>query len=301
MNYAKGNEVAESCRSFCRELATISGLSIYFLPEALKEIEKQLPYEPTLGCPLLGNSGLRCEECRHFLRSFLAKLQSDTDGAAVAEICPAGLQIAALRLPSSSSCDVLVAGQVLPSLPSADAVQRLRRKLGAEVDFEYLCYRYASIPCVRESQFKHLILLLQTFAHLLSQLPSQQLTHKGRDHMSECVKRALEEIHLRYCHGATPRQVAEKAGVTYRHLTRTFKRETGHTIGKYLTRLRVARMADLLHNSRSSVGEATFASGFQSISAGYRAFHEITGETPSAYRKHPAGPEIGEKNVFRGV
>lgn len=305
MNNATGNEVAGSCRSFCRELSNVTGLRIYFLSKVLRKREESLPSEPALGCPLLGDSGLQCEACPRFLRSLLTELESKPDHEVVTNDCPAGLQLAALRLPSSLSGDVLLAGQVLPGLAHPDAVHRLRRRLGhkcnAVVDFEYLSYRYASVPCIRPERFKHVILLIQAFIHLLSQLPSHQLTGNALDEMSDNVKRALRELHLRYCDNLTPGEVAGRVGVTPRHLTRSFKRETGHTVGQYLTHLRIAHMADLLRHSHTSVSEASFASGFQSISTACRAFHRIMGESPTTYLSHPETGETHEETLHWGV
>jgi len=305
MNFPTSNEVAGSCRSFCRELATVTGLRIYFLPNALQDQEAHLPNAPPLGCPLLGDSGQGCEDCCRFLRSLLTDLESKPDHDFVKKICPGELQLVALRLPSSSNRDVLLAGQVLHALPSPNAVHRFSRKMRhrnrAEIDFEYLSYRYASVPQIRPQLFDHLILLLNSFIHLLSQLPSQQLTGNAPDEMSECVKRSLELLHLGYCDHLTPGEVAAQAGVTPRHLTRTFKRETGQTVGQYLAHLRVAHMADLLRHSHASVSEAAFASGFQSISAACRAFHKIMGAPPTLYLRNPGRNENPIENVYWGV
>lgn len=278
------------CRSFFEEFAALTGLKLYFLAEALKKEDAVLPREVFLGCPLLGGTGFSCEECPGTFHNLLSELKSNPDRDWVSRICPAGLSIAILRLPSGTSQDALLVGQTLPELPSPNAVHQLRRKLGhrndAELDFEYLCHRYASVVCMDPEHFEHVLKLMNSIRNLLTQLPSQLLPGNGRNEMSPFVKKALEELHLHYCEDLIPGELAGRVGVTPRHLARTFKDETGQTIGHYLKRLRVAHMVDLLRHSHASVNEAAFASGFQSISAAYRAFHQVTGEAPTHYVDH---------------
>ena len=67
-------------------------------------------------------------------------------------------------------------------------------------------------------------------------------------------------------------------------LCAAFKRETGTSIGAYITRCRIDRACDLLSDGRRSVGEVARAVGYERHSSFTVAFEREVGCPPSAWR-----------------
>ena len=81
-------------------------------------------------------------------------------------------------------------------------------------------------------------------------------------------------------------EVARMLGMSAAAFSRFFHKETGRTFQRYCNEVRVARVcADLAGTSERNIAEAAFAAGFQNLANFGRRFREITGLTPSEYRK----------------
>jgi transcriptional regulator GlxA family with amidase domain len=88
-------------------------------------------------------------------------------------------------------------------------------------------------------------------------------------------------------HYRRPLDVAELARIAYvseAHFIRTFKATFGETPHRYLQRRRVERAMFMLRETDLSVTEVCFDVGFLSLGTFSRTFHEIVGQSPSAYR-----------------
>src|SRR5690242_17084356 len=79
--------------------------------------------------------------------------------------------------------------------------------------------------------------------------------------------------------------LARIACVSPAHFIRTFRATFGETPHRYLQRRRVERSMFLLRESDRSVTDICFDVGFSSLGTFSRTFHEIMGESPTAYRK----------------
>jgi AraC family transcriptional regulator len=69
------------------------------------------------------------------------------------------------------------------------------------------------------------------------------------------------------------------------HFLRSFKRSFGEPPHRYWTGRRIERAKTLLANPRASITEIAFDVGFGGTSAFSAAFHRITGQTPTDYRR----------------
>jgi transcriptional regulator GlxA family with amidase domain len=84
--------------------------------------------------------------------------------------------------------------------------------------------------------------------------------------------------------------LARVANVSPAHFSRQFRQTFGESPHRYLQRRRVERAMDLLRETERSVTEICFDVGWGSLGTFSRTFHEIVGESPSAYRTRFAGP-----------
>lgn len=78
--------------------------------------------------------------------------------------------------------------------------------------------------------------------------------------------------------------IAAAAGYSRHHFVRTFRAAYGETPGRYLTRRRIERAADLLRSANLTVTDVCHAVGFASLGTFSRTFSELMGESPTAYR-----------------
>lgn len=83
----------------------------------------------------------------------------------------------------------------------------------------------------------------------------------------------------------------ESYNVTY--YTDWFKQQTGFSPSFYLRCIRINKAKELLINTNFSVMEIAVMVGYSSNSTFTRAFHNITGMTPKAYRECPCFQQIG--------
>ena len=80
-------------------------------------------------------------------------------------------------------------------------------------------------------------------------------------------------------------QVAASLGISEGHLSHVFKRETGRTLGSYVTDYRIQRAKELLRDCRSKVYEVAEAVGYRDITYFSAAFKKAAGMSPSEYQK----------------
>ena len=79
--------------------------------------------------------------------------------------------------------------------------------------------------------------------------------------------------------------VCAAVGLSERSLRRQFVQATGMTWQEYRRTNRVLRAMALLVESGHTVVETATAVGFESLSVFNRAFRDLTGEQPTAYRR----------------
>ena len=79
--------------------------------------------------------------------------------------------------------------------------------------------------------------------------------------------------------------LAARAGLSERHLTRVFASEMGMTPARFVERVRVEAARDLLESSRLKLPVVADRSGFGSVETMRRAFLRITGVGPGEHRR----------------
>lgn len=80
-------------------------------------------------------------------------------------------------------------------------------------------------------------------------------------------------------------QIAAKLGLSEGHLSHLFKKETGCTIGSYLTRCRIQKAMTLLAQRRMKVYEVAEAVGYRDIAYFSSTFKKIVGMSPTEYQE----------------
>jgi transcriptional regulator GlxA family with amidase domain len=87
-------------------------------------------------------------------------------------------------------------------------------------------------------------------------------------------------------------RLAQIAEVSEAHFIRTFRATFGETPHRYLQRRRVERAMFLLRTTDRSVTDICFDVGFSSLGTFSRTFHDVLGESPTAFRQRGPMPVV---------
>lgn len=110
----------------------------------------------------------------------------------------------------------------------------------------------------------------------------------------EAVAAARRWIEDNYARPVRIGEVAAAAHLTGRTLLRRFRRAVGRTPAQYLQAVRIERAKRLLETGGESTGEISSMVGYADATAFFKAFRELTGLSPGAYRRRfglSGGPE----------
>ncbi|MBQ4141695.1 MAG: helix-turn-helix domain-containing protein [Clostridia bacterium] len=102
--------------------------------------------------------------------------------------------------------------------------------------------------------------------------------------MSEHVSRAVLYMSKNYRAQIGVSEVAAAAHISEKYLRELIKKETGKSVQRYLTDLRLSAAKTLLSNSKYNIGEVANLSGFGEYRNFVRIFKERYGITPTEYR-----------------
>jgi len=98
-------------------------------------------------------------------------------------------------------------------------------------------------------------------------------------------KRVAEFIAEHLAENVSLGTLADLARLSPYHFLRSFKRSFGEPPYRYTTRRRIEHAKALLANPRAAITEIAFDVGFSGTSAFSAAFHRVTGQTPTDYRR----------------
>lgn len=105
------------------------------------------------------------------------------------------------------------------------------------------------------------------------------------DNISPEIKEIIHYLHINYRKPITIGELTKVFHINRTTLTERFAKETGYTIIKYLTRLRINLASMILRDTELSVSEIIEKVGFNNLTHFGRTFQKYTGFTPSEYRK----------------
>ena len=100
---------------------------------------------------------------------------------------------------------------------------------------------------------------------------------------SQAAARAINYLHAHFGDAVTIDDLARIAGITPRHMIRSFRAATGLPPHAWLRQLRVRKATRLLENGVAPA-EVALATGFADQSHFSKAFKKLTGTTPGLYR-----------------
>ena len=95
----------------------------------------------------------------------------------------------------------------------------------------------------------------------------------------------IDYINNNYEHDICLHDLSERFHVSEYYLCREFKKNTNRTIIDYIKRTRVMNAERLFIETDMNVTEVSTLTGFSNLTHFYRVFKEITGYSPSEYKK----------------
>jgi AraC-like DNA-binding protein len=102
------------------------------------------------------------------------------------------------------------------------------------------------------------------------------------------LRQARDRIDRDYAEPVGIVALAAEAGYSHSHFIRAFRAAYGETPGAYRARRRVERACELLRSANLTVTEICLLVGFSSLGTFSTRFAEITGVSPSEYRRQAA-------------
>ena len=99
------------------------------------------------------------------------------------------------------------------------------------------------------------------------------------------LRRARDRIDRDFTEPIAIPALAAGAGYSREHFIRAFRAAYGETPGRYRTRRRVERACELLRSANLTVTEICHLVGFSSVGTFSARFAEVTGMSPTAYRR----------------
>jgi AraC family transcriptional regulator len=116
-----------------------------------------------------------------------------------------------------------------------------------------------------------------------------RIDEPGEETPPRWLCRALDLIRDRLAEAITLRELAREAGVHPIHFARTFRSHLRRPLGSFVRGLRVARAAEKLVASDTSIADIALETGFADQSHLTRVFKGQLGVTPGRYRRQRAG------------
>lgn len=206
--------------------------------------------------------------------------------------------------------DLIITDIKLPRMDGIEMLRRLREEgcealvifLTAYSTFEYAqsALRLGAVDFLpkpfHDGDLEQAITALK--GRLQPQQPDTSTVFHGfqTENLSRYVQQAVLYVHEHYSEPAAGvGSIAEYLGISESHLSHIFKKETDYTLMSYLTRYRIYKAQELLHDCRIRVYEVTECVGYRDITYFSTIFKKIVGMSPSEYQNtcHPDKTDIG--------
>lgn len=133
-----------------------------------------------------------------------------------------------------------------------------------------------------------LLSLTRLNAQMVLDFTKRVEAEKSGIHHSHLVRRARDYILAHIGESVTTEMLAKELGMNRTYLCKLFAGETGLTVGRYVTHVKLEEAKRLMDITPKSVAEIAEFLGFSSQSYFQRVFKQAYGITPGQYRKQEA-------------
>lgn len=111
-----------------------------------------------------------------------------------------------------------------------------------------------------------------------------------RNKTKSLVAKAKNFMNAHYADVHHQRELERECGVDINYLNVLFKKETGHTLYRYFTGVRIEHAKHFLETSCTSINDIAISIGYPNANSFSRAFKRCEHETPQEYRLRNSSP-----------
>lgn len=151
-------------------------------------------------------------------------------------------------------------------------LERLFKLSNSSIEFFY--------TCIRSTLIRVLCVIIQECNHNSSKINIAPFC----DYRSS-ITTVLEYIDLHYTENTTLENISRISLMSVRSFSNIFKQIIGKTFSEYVNYLKICHACILLNTGRYSLTQISIECGFNDITYFGRVFKELTGISPTAYRK----------------
>jgi AraC-like DNA-binding protein/uncharacterized RmlC-like cupin family protein len=116
-------------------------------------------------------------------------------------------------------------------------------------------------------------------------LNAEEYALEVRPQDNDRIRKVYQFVRKNFDRQISLEEIASIANMTVPAFCRYFKKQSGKTFTQFVNEVRIVHACKLLSEKASSITEISFESGFNSFSHFNKSFKEITGKSPSDYRK----------------
>lgn len=157
-----------------------------------------------------------------------------------------------------------------------------------EVAQSYIAQMLDASHLTFNHEIKRNAFLLSLFSHLLDSHQDLNTSAKKQyEHNSNIyVTQAIDYIELHHPLGINVSDIAEYIGISRAYLNRTFQKELGISVQRFLVDFRLHKAANLLVSSNASINEVADAVGYDDALSFSKAFKKKFNFSPKNFREH---------------
>lgn len=147
-----------------------------------------------------------------------------------------------------------------------------------EMHYEYSARSSAMLPMLTAC-FIQLLIKITRLHH------SEDILSRAQPHQNP-LDAVISYIHAHLGERLNLSDLAQRSGISERHLHRLFKTHTGQSFTHYIQNLRIERAQQSLRSTAKKIQQIAEDVGYRDVDSFYRVFKQIVGQTPGHYRKY---------------
>jgi transcriptional regulator GlxA family with amidase domain len=137
---------------------------------------------------------------------------------------------------------------------------------------------------VHEYHYQAIIRLYYAQLSILLSRHLRGILQLDQTHNNERIINALKFIQSSYTKSISVEQVAKACDISSRYLRSIFVKHLGISPVEYILILRLEKAKELMFNTKNSIKEIAFATGFSNQQHFNKTFRRLEGNTPLKYR-----------------
>lgn len=275
---------SEVFQEFSASFSNVTGLPLTLRPATFWNLPLHRIKNEGSFCKAIAEDRHGCAACLQMQED----LKNAPEAQASCKECPFGLVDSVVPVKvEGRTIAYLQTGQVAIKPVKTANLEKAKATLaknGIHLDIANLEDTYLQTRYVEPARYKSMVSLLKFMADHLSSI-SNQLAIRQSNAEPVFIARARKFIEENITEELPLSRVAKAVHTSSFYFCKMFKKVTGLNFTHYVSRVRVERAKSLLQNPNLRISEIAFDVGFQSLTHFNRVFRNITGVSPTEYRR----------------